>query len=146
VDAITALTELVTLYPQSQLAPKSIYTIGWIYENQLINNDTAAVWYSRVEKNYPVSIYAEKVHPKLAIKADPKSASQYVKVKEIIAVKKPEAPRTARTLNQKDGKGQPTEQIGNDRNTNRDDEEVDDNTDEEPEEEEIPVEDPDDNK
>jgi outer membrane protein assembly factor BamD (BamD/ComL family) len=146
VDAIAVLNDLITLYPHSQLAPKSIYTIGWIYENLLVSNDTAAVWYSRVEKEYPHSIYAEKVHPKLAIKADPKSASQFVKASEFAPVKKADAPRTARTLNQEKGKGQPSEQVGNDRNANRDDDEnVDDNTDDDTDQDDSTADDPDDN-
>jgi hypothetical protein len=141
-EAIATLNGIVTTYPRSPLAPKALYTIGWLYENILVSNDTASQWYARVEKEYPGSVYAEKVHPKLAIKADPKAVSQYVKVKEIIPIQKPNAPRTARTLNQQKGKGTPQEQVGNDRNANRD-EDYEDNTDDD--EDDSTTDEPDDN-
>ncbi len=138
--AIAELSDLAAMYPQSGFAPKALYTVGWLYENVFVNNDTAAVWYAKLEKAYPSSVYAQKIHPKLAIKADPKSVSQFVKVNEIMPVQKADSPRTARTLNQKQGKGAQPE-VGNDRNSNRD-EDYEDNTDDD---DDSTTDDPDDN-
>ena len=82
-EAIRALKKIIRRYPSSPLKPKAMYTTGWIYENVVMNNDSAAVWYQLLVKEFPSSVYAGNVQPKLAVKADPKQLDQYVKIKEI---------------------------------------------------------------
>ena len=72
-----------------------MYMIGWIYENVMVKNDSAAAWYQRLVKEYPSSLYAADVLAKLAVKSDPKSLSQYVKIKEIPAIQPAKPDRTA---------------------------------------------------
>lgn len=80
-------------YPLSPFAPKALYAIGWIYETLLVNNDSAAAWYKTLIGKYPKSIYADEVKPKVAVKDDPNSLSQFIKIKDIQAVPKTEAPK-----------------------------------------------------
>lgn len=49
----------------STVAPKALYTTGWILENELNLFDSAAVIYDSLARNYPQSEYTIKVRPKL---------------------------------------------------------------------------------
>ena len=71
----------------SLFTPKAMYTVGWIYESLLFRNDSAALWYKHLMKQFPNSIYASAVQPKVAVRENPKSLSQYVKFKEIPMIK-----------------------------------------------------------
>ncbi len=86
-QAIAAMRQIVRNSPRAAVAPKALYAIGWIYESVLVQNDSAAACYKRLMKAYPSTIYAKEVQPKVAVKDDPKSLSQYVKVKEIQLLK-----------------------------------------------------------
>jgi len=140
--ALQHLKSLAESHAALSHLPKILYAIGWIYENVVFENDSAAEWYKRVVKEYPSSMYAADVQGKLAVKADPKSLSQYVRIKEIQALRRPEAPRTARTLNQAKGKNPTQEDVGG-RNKERNQDE-DDEVDQQDDEQETPEE-PDDN-
>ncbi len=52
-------------YPKSSVAPKALYTSGWILENELKLNDSAAVVYDTLAIRYPQSEYTLRVRPKL---------------------------------------------------------------------------------
>ncbi len=52
-------------YPSSEYAPKALYASGWILENKLEENDSAAVMYDSIASIYPKTIYASKILPKL---------------------------------------------------------------------------------
>ncbi|HLP18148.1 MAG TPA: tetratricopeptide repeat protein [Bacteroidota bacterium] len=65
-QAISTFRSIAETYPVSAYAPKALYTIGWLYENQLSNNDSAEAVYKRLTVGYPSSPYAAKVQPKLA--------------------------------------------------------------------------------
>ncbi len=52
-------------YPSSEYAPKALYAGGWILENKLDENDSAAVMYDSIANNYPKTVYASKILPKL---------------------------------------------------------------------------------
>jgi tetratricopeptide (TPR) repeat protein len=93
--ALTMLTAIVRDYPRSPFAPKAQYAMGWIYENHLSNNDSAASVYKKLIALYPSSLYASVAQPKVAVKDDPKSLSKFINIKEILAVQKTEAPRKA---------------------------------------------------
>ena len=70
-------------YPHTELGSKAEYAVGWIYETLLANNDSAAAWYTLLMKEYPSSVYAQNVQPKIAVRNDPKSLKEYIKVKDI---------------------------------------------------------------
>ncbi|MHB1687725.1 MAG: tetratricopeptide repeat protein [Ignavibacteriaceae bacterium] len=51
--------------PYSAIAPKALYASGWILENKLNLQDSAAVIYDTLAKKYPRSVYATDVLPEL---------------------------------------------------------------------------------
>lgn len=51
-------------HPKSRYASKALYAIGWMLENKNLN-DSAVVIYDTLTKDYPHSIYAADVLPKL---------------------------------------------------------------------------------
>jgi tetratricopeptide (TPR) repeat protein len=59
--AIIQFSKLFNFYPKSDLAPKSIYTIGWIFENDIGSFDKALEYYKMILEHYPNSIYAHDV-------------------------------------------------------------------------------------
>ncbi|GEM_PF-2396380 len=71
------------------IAAKAMYAMGWIYENVLINNDSAASVYKKLATEYPSSEYTTASRPKVAVKEKPETLSQYVHVAEIQAIAKP---------------------------------------------------------
>lgn len=88
-DAISAYAQIPDRYPSSSIVPKALYAVGWIYENVLVLNDSAARWYKVLLREYPSSPYAANVQAQVAVRDDPKTLSQYVKIKEIQALGKP---------------------------------------------------------
>jgi hypothetical protein len=91
IDAFRALVDTsdsIHTTDTSMVTPRSLYAIGWIYENYRAQNDSAAFYYKIIVRKYPTTAYAERVTPKLAVKDDPKSLAKYVKVTEIAAVAK----------------------------------------------------------
>lgn len=91
--ALHKFDQVVKLYPNSPLVPKSLYAIGWILETVVVDNDSATSIYKKLIKEYPTSVYATEVKSKVAVKEDPKSLQQFVKVKEIQPVAKTETSR-----------------------------------------------------
>ena len=64
-----AIDKLFSIYkdnPQSIYASKSLYTIGYILENDLNLTDSAAVIYDILNKQYRTSEYAKAINLKLA--------------------------------------------------------------------------------
>ncbi len=52
-------------YPKIELAPKSLYTIGWTFENKQHNIDSAIFYYKLVIEKYPKSKYANDLRTSL---------------------------------------------------------------------------------
>ncbi|HTR99428.1 MAG TPA: tetratricopeptide repeat protein [Bacteroidota bacterium] len=52
-------------FPASPLAPRALYAAGWIYENSLMNNDSAIASYTRLASLYPASVFAARIAPKM---------------------------------------------------------------------------------
>jgi outer membrane protein assembly factor BamD (BamD/ComL family) len=52
-------------YPRSTVAPKALYASGWILENELNMNDSAAIVYDTLSTLYPQSEFTVKIRPKL---------------------------------------------------------------------------------
>ena len=63
-QAVDKLRELLKS-PKSKLAPKALYTLGWIYETKLQAPDSAFVYYRQLSTQFPNSPYGENV--KLAV-------------------------------------------------------------------------------
>jgi len=51
---------------ESPLQPKTIYTMGWVYENLFQKLDSAEKYYSKLKENYPASEYSLAINEKLA--------------------------------------------------------------------------------
>jgi len=65
-DAIDDFYSIFEEYPSSQYAPKSLYTIGWIYENKLDDSGFAVEYYDSLQTNYPKTEYARNIYNKLS--------------------------------------------------------------------------------
>ena len=63
--ALNKLEEIPELYPSSPIAPKAIYTSGWIEENELSDPEQAAEYYDSLIARYPASEYVRVVAPKV---------------------------------------------------------------------------------
>ncbi len=59
--ALIQLSKVFNYYPISDLAPKSLYTIGWIYEKDLCIYDKALEYYKLLQRLYPESEYAKDI-------------------------------------------------------------------------------------
>ena len=81
-EAVNMLKEIAGDYPTSRIAPKAQYAVGWIYENILVQNDSAANWYRRLIKAFPATVYASTARAKVAVRDHPDSLSHYMGVKE----------------------------------------------------------------
>ena len=93
-----------------------------------MNNDSAASCYRRLMKDFPGSVYASAVQPKVAVKEKPESLQQYVKINEIQLLTKQLTAREERVKNKKSGQEQDThegESIQKGRGKDRGDEEND---------------------
>lgn len=54
---------IVTNHGTSDLAPKALYAMGWMFERDLLNNDSALFYYEQLVEKYPRSAYAKEVRP-----------------------------------------------------------------------------------
>jgi tetratricopeptide (TPR) repeat protein len=59
--AITLMDSIYYKYPESDYAPKSLYTIGWIYETHYNDPNEALCYYQLLVRDYPNSEYAKEV-------------------------------------------------------------------------------------
>ncbi len=59
--SISKYYSVYTNYPDHVLAPKSLYSIGWIFENKLFNSDSALYYYSLLIDKYPKSEFAKDI-------------------------------------------------------------------------------------
>ncbi len=64
--AVDSFKEVARRFPDSPLAAKAVYAVGWIYEDLIGNRDSAIAYYQRVAAQYPTSPYAAALRPKLA--------------------------------------------------------------------------------
>ncbi len=64
-EAVSELREVEIRYPQDSMVAKSLYSIGWIYENKLVNKDSSLLYYKKLKEKFPESEYTLKVNPML---------------------------------------------------------------------------------
>ncbi len=50
-------------FPESEYAPKALYAMGWMYEQDLKQNDSALYYYGLLLERYPRSNYAREIRP-----------------------------------------------------------------------------------
>ncbi len=87
--ALAAFREIYETSSDSVVRPKACYAIGWIFENMLVELDSAEYWYKRLMKYYPASEYAANAKPRVVVRGDTSKLKDYVKIKEIRAIPKP---------------------------------------------------------
>ena len=63
--AIQNFYALAEKFPESVLAPKALYSVGWILENELKNLDSAAVVFDTLYNRYEKSLYAKDIASQL---------------------------------------------------------------------------------
>ncbi len=56
-DAVNMLRQYSDLNPGDTLSAKAIYGIGWIYQNRLLNKDSALAYYNLLKMRFPESPY-----------------------------------------------------------------------------------------
>jgi TolA-binding protein len=89
-QALDILQDLVSSMPTAAIAPQATYAMGWIYDRQLNQPDSALSCYRRLTKRYPHSPYASRIQPILA-EADLATSQSAVKKDSTVA-----APAAAR--------------------------------------------------
>ncbi len=90
--ANTQYLKVYNEYPKIELAPKSLYTIGWTFENKLNNKDSALYYYNILIAQYPKSKYAMELRTGLDYLAVLKSGSllpDSLKMKDTSAIVAP---------------------------------------------------------
>lgn len=56
---------LVQQFPKSDFAPKALYALGWMYEKDIGDKDSALYYYGMLVESYPRSEYAREIRPSL---------------------------------------------------------------------------------
>jgi len=64
-EAIKDFYLLAEKFPESVIAPKALYSAGWVWENKLGSLDSAAAAYDTLVARYDKSLYAKDVFAKL---------------------------------------------------------------------------------
>lgn len=64
-EAINILQNVEIKYPSDSMLAKALYSIGWIYENDLSNKDSSLHYYKKLKEKFPNSEYTAKVQPLL---------------------------------------------------------------------------------
>lgn len=64
-NAITALYKIYKSHSNSPYAAKALYSVGYLYENELGKNDSAAAVYDSLSKKFPKTEFAGSVKSKL---------------------------------------------------------------------------------
>jgi len=89
-----------TNYPRSRFAPKSLYTLGWMFERNLQRYDSALYYYDILIQKYPESEYAKDVNLSVLYKNIIENGQEIpdsLKVKEVVIIPakmpEPELPR-----------------------------------------------------
>lgn len=65
-EALSLLKNAIS-HPDSPVYQKSLYTIGWIFENHFLNKDSALTYYNKLIKEFPLSSYSEIIKPKIEL-------------------------------------------------------------------------------
>jgi TolA-binding protein len=92
--AIDSFRAIVMRSPASPLAPRALYAIGWTYENQVGQFDSAGANYERLVALYPGSQYAQRVQPRVSEIQMARKAALAPKNADSTKVSAPPAPET----------------------------------------------------
>lgn len=59
--ALSQFNKLIEKFPNSKYEPRTLYAMGWVYEVNLKNYDSALIYYNQLVTKYPQSEYAANV-------------------------------------------------------------------------------------
>lgn len=59
--SINQFATLLQKFPNNKLEPRTLYSVGWLYERKLKNYDSALFYYKQLISKYPTSVYAQDV-------------------------------------------------------------------------------------
>ncbi len=66
-QAVDGFLSIYKEFPESDFAPKALYTCGWIYENDIKDPVRASEFYDTLIVNFPSSEYVKVAAPKVAL-------------------------------------------------------------------------------
>lgn len=66
-EAVKGFSEIVQRWPDSPLAPKSAYAIGWIFEYKLNLVDSAVAYYKKIIEQYGSTPFAQIVRERIGL-------------------------------------------------------------------------------
>ena len=66
-EAVDKFYNIYEDFPESDVAPKALYTCGWIYENDIKDPVRASEFYDTLIVNFPASEYVKVAAPKVAL-------------------------------------------------------------------------------
>lgn len=66
-EAVDRFFSIYEEFPESDIAPKALYTCGWIYENDLRDPVRASEFYDTLIVNFPASEYVKVAAPKITL-------------------------------------------------------------------------------
>lgn len=66
-QAETLFKNIYEKYPESKYASKSLFALGWLYENVFLNKDSMLYFYNKLKDSYPSSEYASAISKTLEI-------------------------------------------------------------------------------
>jgi TolA-binding protein len=75
-QSLDSLFDIYKKYPKSPLAPQALFASGWILENNLFLQDSAASVYDTLVTKYPRSLYVKNVVGKLSVYKQEKARIQ----------------------------------------------------------------------
>lgn len=62
-ETIDKLRTVEEKHPGDSAVAKSIYFIGYVYENVLVNKDSAIFYYKKLKERFPESAYTQRINP-----------------------------------------------------------------------------------
>jgi TolA-binding protein len=92
-SAIDSFRAIVEHSPLSSLAPRALYAIGWTYETQIGQFDSAGASYERLVAQYPGSQYAQRVQPRVLEIQNARNAALAPKIADSTKVTAPPPPQ-----------------------------------------------------
>lgn len=75
-DALATFDSIYQSSPSSEYAPKALMAMGWIYENNFQQSQKAFEIYQSLVDNYPATVYAQKIKPKVDAVIKARSSSE----------------------------------------------------------------------
>ncbi len=86
-ESLEEFKKIIFSYPESPVYPKTLYAVGFIYENDIPVKDSAFKYYKTLIDKYPESEYAAIVQPKVQALMTYKQSDSTAKNKDTLGVR-----------------------------------------------------------